>query len=164
MEYGSVLESLVKQIKDTNIRMDTNNTNNANTGERELIYKDLSYTIVGAFISAHNELGPYAREKQYGDVVARIFKEKGAHYDREVRIGDSGNTADGIVEHKVLVEFKAKRILTPEDYYQTQRYLQETGLKLAILVNFRDKYIKPRRIVKNRELEKIALVLLVSLV
>jgi GxxExxY protein len=134
--------------------MGTNDTNNTNTGERKLIYKDLSYTIVGAFISAHNELGPYAREKQYGDVVARIFKEKEMYFDREVKIGDSGNTADGIVEHKVLVEFKAKRILTPEDYYQTQRYLQETGLRLAILVNFRDKYIKPRRIVRIENWKK----------
>lgn len=154
MAKRSVLESMARLIKDTNIRMDTNDTNNTNTGERELIYKDLSYTIVGVFISAHNELGPYAREKQYGDVVARIFKEKGMCFDREVRIGDSGNTADGIVEHKVLVEFKAKRILTPEDYYQTQRYLQETGLKLAILVNFRDKYIKPRRIVRIENWKK----------
>lgn len=47
-----------------------------------------------------------------------------------------------------MLEFKAKRILTKEDYYQTQRYLQQTGYKLAILVNFRGKYIKPKRIVK----------------
>jgi GxxExxY protein len=65
-----------------------------------------------------------------------------------VVVGNSGNIVDGIVEEKVLLEFKAKRILTKEDYYQTQRYLQETRLKLAILVNFRDKYIKPKRIVR----------------
>jgi GxxExxY protein len=81
-------------------------------------------------------------------VAQRLFKEKGLGYEREVRIGDSNNITDGIVEKKVLMEYKAKRILTKEDYYQTQRYLQETGLKLAILVNFRDKYIKPRRIVR----------------
>lgn len=65
-----------------------------------------------------------------------------------MRIGDSSNIVDGIVDKKIIVEFKAKRIITKEDYYQTQRYLQETGLKLAILVNFRDKYIKPKRIVR----------------
>lgn len=63
-------------------------------------------------------------------------------------IGDSGNIVDGIVDGKVLLEFIAKRIVTKDDYYQTQRYLQETGLLLGILVNFRDKYIKPKRIVK----------------
>ena len=69
-------------------------------------------------------------------------------YEQQVTIGDSGNIVDGIVEKKVIMEYKAKRILTKEDYYRTQRYLQETGLQLAILVNFRDKYIKPKRIVK----------------
>ena len=46
-----------------------------------------------------------------------------------------------------MLEFKAKNS-DKEDYYQTQRYLQQTGYKLAILVNFRGKYIKPKRIVK----------------
>lgn len=81
-------------------------------------------------------------------MVERLFREKGIGFEREIKIGDSNNIIDGIVEHKVALEFKAKRILTKEDYYQMQRYLQESGLKLGILVNFRDKYIKPRRIVR----------------
>lgn len=55
---------------------------------------------------------------------------------------------DLVVDDKVALEFKAKRILTKEDYYQMQRYLQESHLKLGMLVNFRDKLIKPKRIVK----------------
>ncbi len=126
---------------------DTDNTDTKNL-MRGLIYGDLTYKINGILFSAHNELGPYAREKQYGEVVKRLCKEKGLLFESEVRIGDSQNIVDGIVEKSVLLEFKAKRILTKEDYYQTQRYLQETGLDLAILVNFRDKYIKPKRIVR----------------
>jgi hypothetical protein len=41
-----------------------------------------------------------------------------------------------------------KRILTKEDYYQLQRYLQESRAKLGLLVNFRNKYIKPKRVVR----------------
>ena len=114
----------------------------------EPIYKDLSYVINGVLFSTHNELGSYAREKQYGDVAVRIFKEKGYKCGREIRIGDLGNIMDAVVEDKIAIEFKAKRILTKEDYYQMQRYLQESGLKLGILVNFRDKLIKPNRIVR----------------
>lgn len=127
---------------------DTDNTDNTDTKKHALLYEDLTFVINGVLFATHNELEPYAREKQYGDVAQRLFKEKGVGYKREIKIGDSNNIADGIVEKKVLLEYKAKRILTKEDYYQTQRYLQETGLKLAILVNFRDKYIKPRRIVR----------------
>ena len=130
--------------------MDTDNTNNTDVVGRKvaLIHGDLTYRINGILFAAHKELGPYAREKQYSKVVARMFKERGMGYEAEVSIGDSGNIVDGIVEKLVLLEFKAKRILTPEDYYQIQRYLQETNLRLGILVNFRDKLIRPKRVVK----------------
>ena len=128
--------------------MNTNYTDNTDSKKQNLIYGDLTFKINGVLFSVHNELGQYAREKQYGDVAERIFKEKNISFQREVVIGDSGNILDFLIENKVLLEFKAKRILTKEDYYQTQRYLQETDLKLGILVNFRDKFIKPKRIVK----------------
>ena len=134
--------------------MHANDTNNTNSKKQEPIYKDLSYLISGVLFSTHNELGPYARERQYSDVVARIFKEKGYKYIRELRIGDSGNVIDGVVDDKIALEFKAKRILTKEDYYQIQRYLQESSLKLGILVNFRDKLIKPKRIVRIENWKK----------
>lgn len=126
----------------------TDDTDNTDIKKHEPLYADLTFKINGVLFSAHNELGQYARERQYGEVVDRLFQEKNIPYKKEVVIGDSGNIVDGIVDGKVLLEFKAKRIVTKDDYYQTQRYLQETGLLLGILVNFRDKYIKPKRIVK----------------
>ena len=39
-------------------------------------------------------------------------------------------------------------MITKEDYFQTQRYLQNLNIKLGLPVNFRDKYIKPIRIIK----------------
>jgi PD-(D/E)XK nuclease superfamily len=99
--------------------MNTNDTNNANAGNSQLIYGDLSYVITGILMSVHNEVGQYAKEKQYGDVVERIFKEKGLNFVRELKVGDSGNILDMVVDNKIALEFKAKRILTKEDYYQT---------------------------------------------
>lgn len=116
--------------------------------KQELIYGGLTYEINKVIFSVHNEIGPYGREKQYSDLAVLKFKDLGIKFVREVRVGTSGNIVDGIVDDKVLLEFKAKRILTKEDYYQTQRYLQESKLRLAILVNFRDRYVKPRRIVR----------------
>lgn len=116
--------------------------------KQDLIYSDLTFIINGILFSAHNELGRYAKEKQYGDVVERLLREKNLIFVREVKIGNSRNILDFVVEEKLALELKAKRIITKEDYYQTQRYLQETGLRLGILVNFRDKYIKPKRIIR----------------
>jgi GxxExxY protein len=113
-----------------------------------LIFPELSYTITGILFSVHNQIGQYAREKQYCDLLEVKLKEAKLPYKRELKIGDSGNIVDFLIDNKIIIEAKAKRIITKEDYYQTQRYLQESKIKLALLVNFRDKYIKPKRIVR----------------
>ena len=126
--------------------MGTNDANSANKGK--LIYPELSYAVTGLCFNVHNELGPYAKEKQYADLLEAKLKERGMRHQREYRIANTGNQVDFLVEDKLILELKAKRMLTKEDYYQTQRYLQESGIRLAFLVNFRNKYIKPVRIIR----------------
>jgi len=113
-----------------------------------LIYPELSYLLVGICFSTHNELGPYAREKQYSSLIEKKLNESNLLFKREYRIGDIGNILDFIVDKKIILEIKAKRILTKDDYYQLQRYLQDSRLKLGLLINFRNKYLKPIRIVR----------------
>lgn len=113
-----------------------------------IIHPELSYILVGICFTAHDEIGLYGREKQYGDILERELKQKKIFYKREVSIAESGNTADFVVDGKILLELKSKRTLVPGDYAQVQRYLQITGLKLGLLVNFRNKYLQPVRIVK----------------
>lgn len=119
-----------------------------NIKETKLLYPELSYCVAGICFSAHNELGPYAREKQYGDIVERLLTERSIPFQREYAIGSSGNILDFLIDQKIILEIKAKRIFTREDYEQAQRYLQATDIRLALLVNFRNKYLKPVRIVK----------------
>lgn len=119
-----------------------------NTKETKLLYPELSYCVTGVCFSVHNELGPYAREKQYGDIIERLLTEQAVPFQREYAIGSSGNILDFLIDQKIILEIKVKRILTREDYEQAQRYLQATGMRLALLVNFRNKYLKPVRVVK----------------
>lgn len=56
---------------------------------------------------------------------------------------------DFIVDGKIILEFKAKNFITKEDYYQVKRYLVTLNLQLAILVNFRQKRIIPKRILNS---------------
>jgi len=113
-----------------------------------LIYPDLSYTLTGILFSVHNDIGIFGKEKQYADLLAKKLEIQKIPFLRERDIGDSGNRIDFIVYQKFLIELKAKRGLTKEDYIQTQRYLQETGLRLGLLVNFRESYLKPKRIIR----------------
>lgn len=116
-------------------------------GDSKIIYPSLSYTLTGICFSAHNEIGRYGKEKQYGDFIEKKLKEIKMSFKGEMSIGSSGNIIDFVIDDKVILELKAKRIFGKEDYFQIQRYLQKSKLKLGLLVNFRQKYIKPERIV-----------------
>lgn len=127
----------------TNLQMTPNKTT-----EEKIIYPDLSYKLTGILFSVHNELGQYAREKQYGDLVEAKLKEEKIPYKREFPIGNTGNILDFFIDDKIILELKSTRILTKEHYRQTQNYLQQTNAKLGLLVNFRNKFLKPSRIIR----------------
>ncbi len=113
-----------------------------------LIYPELSYVIVGLLFSVHNELGEFAKEKQYGDLIEKKLTELKLPYKRETRISDSGNILDFLIDDKIVLEIKTIRFLNRECFRQIQNYLQQTGKKLGILVNFRTSYLKPIRVIK----------------
>jgi len=124
--------------------MHTNYTNK----NSKLIYPELSYLIAGICFEAHNQLGRYARERQYCDFVEKRLKELKIQFSREYIVGKTGNKIDFLLDDKIILEVKAKRFILKEDYYQLQRYLQILDKKLGLLVNFRNRYLKPIRIVK----------------
>ena len=122
--------------------MHTNDTNG------KLIYPKLSYIITGICFGVHNELGRYAREKQYADFIEKKLKETNIPYKREFNVKTTGNIIDFLIDDKIILELKAKRFITREDYYQMQRYLQTLNVKLGMLANFRHRYLKPVRIIR----------------
>jgi GxxExxY protein len=122
--------------------------------EGNIIYKELSFFITGMLFKIHNELGRYKNEKQYADKFEFILKEKTVNYLREYNLPNSflgeknnRNRPDFIINDLIIIDFKAKTIITKEDYFQMQRYLTSYKKRLGIIVNFRQKYIKPKRII-----------------
>ena len=115
----------------------------------KVLHPDLSYKIVGLCFEVHNELGQYAREKQYADLLEKKLKNQNLKYSRELVIGDSGNVADFLVENKVVLELKTKRLVGRSEYRQIQNYLQQSKLDLGLLVNFNDKFLRPKRILRT---------------
>ncbi len=122
-------------------------TNDTNKNDK-LIYPELSYLVTGICFEVHNVLGRYAREKQYGDLLEIKLKENKIPYKRELTIKNSGNNIDFLVDNKIILELKAKPVILKEDYFQIQRYLQALNIKLGLLVNLQNRYLKPVRIIK----------------
>jgi GxxExxY protein len=120
----------------------------------KIIYPELSYRINGLCFQTHNEIGRFAKEKQYADLLECLLIKNNIKYERETEIPFTtnqneifGNIVDFIIEDKIIIECKAKKFVTKKDYHQVQRYLRASGMKLALIVNFRTIYLKPKRVI-----------------
>ncbi len=127
----------------------------------KVAHKELSYKITGLLFKTHKELGRFRNEKQYADYFEKLLIEEKIKYVREHKFEDHqyGQSkvrciCDFIIEDKVIIEFKAKNYITKEDYYQTKRYLVTLNLQLAILVNFRQYRLSPKRVLNSNFLKK----------
>ena len=120
----------------------------------KVLYPELSYKITGCLFKAHNTLGRFARERQYGDLLETLFQEAGLEYTREKTvpvegIGSFTNRIDFDINNLVFLELKSKPALLGIDFDQMNRYLKAGDRRLGILVNFGSKYLKPVRIINN---------------
>ena len=127
-----------------------------NANLEKIVHPELSYKIAGLLFKTHNQLGRFCNEKQYGDFIEKEIKALNLTYEREKVLSPSfedehnnRNKVDFLIENKIVLEIKAKRVLGNEDYYQVKRYLVALNQKLGILVNFRRKYINPKRILNS---------------
>jgi GxxExxY protein len=117
-----------------------------------IVEEKLSYELTGIFFHIQKELGRFARERQYGDALARELTERGIKFKREQAIevaGRKSSLMDFVIENRVAIELKAKPFIQKEDYYQTQRYLQSSGLELGLIVNFAQPLLKPKRVLNT---------------
>jgi len=133
----------------------------------DILYPELSYKIIGICFEAQNKLERYLGEKQYGDFIENVCIKNSIFYEREKPIPPSfegekerRNFPDFIIERCIVLELKCKLFLTRQDYYQVQRYLNSYNKELGIIVNFRQKFITPRRVLnpnfdESKKIEKL---------
>ena len=122
----------------------------------DLIYKDECYKIYGICYDVQNIVGSIFNERQYQDILEEKLKSEKIPYEREKElyfdIGNSkigGNKVDFVVFNKIPIDLKTKSFITQEDFRQMLRYLKSGKYKLGLIINFRGRKVKIKRVVNS---------------
>lgn len=121
-------------------------------GEK-VLYPELSYLACGFCFVTQNRLGRFRSERQYGDFLESLLRDNGVVFQREAALPQSftsehpnRNRPDFILDDKIVLDLKAKRVITKEDYFQMKRYLISSKKRLGLIVNLRSKYVSIKRV------------------
>ena len=119
-----------------------------------MIHRKLPYQVMKAAFEVHNTLGPGFAESAYEEALAYELELRGIPFERQkavtVRYKErivGKHRLDLIVDGKIVLEPKAVSALTDVFKQQTLSYLQTTGLRLGVLINFGRPRVEYTRIV-----------------
>jgi GxxExxY protein len=121
----------------------------------ELLYKELTFAVIGAAMEVHKIIGPGFLEAVYQSALARELRLRGISFEQQVRlpvfykdelIGEY--IADFVIEGRLIIEIKAVSRLDASHQAQAMHYLAATGYRLAMLLNFGAGSLEHRRVIK----------------
>ncbi len=104
----------------------------------------VSRAVIGAAIEVHQQLGPGLLESTYEACLCQELSARGLRGERQrpLPVTYKGTTIEAayrldlVVEECVIVEVKAVEQLLPVHRAQLLTYLQMSGLRLGLLINF----------------------------
>lgn len=121
----------------------------------KLIHAELSESIIGAAIRVLNTLKPGLSEKAYENALVIELGKRGHRIEQQQRFdvryeGQLVDTLipDLIVDEQVIVDPKVVTEFNDTHVAQMMGYLAITGLRLALLVNFKHAGLKWKRVVR----------------
>jgi GxxExxY protein len=120
---------------------------------------EISEKIIGCAIEVHRILGPGLLESVYEDALCHELKTPGLRFTRQKSVPIPYKDAklgtdlrlDLLVEDKVIVDLKAKEILSKIDKPQLLTYLRLSEMRLGLIINFHVKLMREgiHRVVNN---------------
>ena len=122
----------------------------------EILFKELSYLIVGAAIEIHKQLGPGFLEAIYHKALAYELTLRGIPFEQKktLPVYYKGQLlgeyeADFVIDGRIILELKAVSAINSAHEAQALHYLTATGLQLAIIINFGASSLQSKRIAKS---------------
>ena len=119
-------------------------------GER--LYEELTFKIIGIAMKVHNDLGSGFLEKVYENAMMLHFEIEGikAEQQKEIKVKYLGKEighyiSDIFVDEKVIVELKTVEKLNDVHTAQLINYLKATGIKIGLLINFKNEKLEYKR-------------------
>jgi GxxExxY protein len=120
-----------------------------------LLHEALSEQIIGAAMAVLNELKPGLDEKLYENALVIELRERGheVNQQRQFQVKYKGYEIgtlipDLVVDELVIVDPKVVTVFNESHLAQMTGYLALTGLRLAILLNFKYARLKWHRVVR----------------
>ncbi|MCS5422129.1 MULTISPECIES: GxxExxY protein [Psychrilyobacter] len=120
----------------------------------DILYKELSYRIIGLAMEVHRELGYGFLEKVYENALVILLKENNIKIEQQKQIiiefhkKEIGNyISDLLIEDKIIVELKVATQIKEVHKAQVANYLKATNKKLGIILNFGKEKLKFERVV-----------------
>lgn len=124
----------------------------ANNGNK-VIYKELSYQIVGILFEVYNSIGYGFLEKHYEKAIEKCFIDARIKYRRQapycIRFRGKivgRNYIDFLIENKIVLELKRGDFFSRSNIEQIKGYLAITNMKLGILAHFTSRGVKIYRV------------------
>jgi GxxExxY protein len=128
--------------------------------EEQYKYSDITGKIIGCAMKVHTFLGNGFQEVIYQRALAYEFAQSNLNFARELEVDIfyrdkpepiGTRRVDFLVEDKVLIELKATSQLEENHYAQVLNYLTAYKLEIALLINFGEKSLKFKRLIKSQE-------------
>ena len=121
----------------------------------EIFEKDLVYSINGAGMEVHSQLGSGFLEAVYQEALAIELYKRGIPFAREKELTISYKGvelkkhyfADFVCFNKIIVEIKAVAELNSTHVAQVINYLKVTGYRVGLIMNFGEASFTFKRIV-----------------
>jgi GxxExxY protein len=120
-------------------------------------FQEECYLLIGITMEIHRILGKGFSEIVYKDALEFELRNRNIKYEREKEfsVNYKGTIlkhkfyADFVVDDKVIIEVKSKSELINEHYAQVLNYLAISKLGIGLLINFNEKSLQYKRIVRS---------------